>query len=119
MTLTVFASNQTPNAPFVDWHRRGVPYLDDGQVDGGALKADSEWVEAWHPTTQLSYATLLRAVRVHQSRYGAHIDVGFLPKPDGSCHLVGPRFAVFKALDAVSEICDVCTSEWRFVDGVE
>lgn len=116
MTLSVFSPNQTPQAPIIDSHRRerhGSLRLGAPHVAAGGLPFDSDWIEAWHPTTRLSYATVLRSLRLHQSRCGARIDVGFLPKPDGTCHLVGQRGDILKALNAVAESTELCPSGWR------
>jgi len=116
MTPSAFAPNQTANAPIIDLHRperQGALRRGFSQFATGRLLVESDWIEAWHPTTRLSYATVQGSLRAYQSRCGERIDVGFLPKPDGTCHLVGQRADILEALHAVAESTEVCPSGWQ------
>ena len=76
--------------------------------------SDSDWVEAWHPSSRVSFSVVHHAVRTHQDRFGGRIDVGFLPKIDGSCHVLGRRSDVLRAVKAVCEAVDIGADSWHF-----
>lgn len=79
------------------------------------MQQNSDWVEACYPIRRLSLSTVVHAVRKHEVQIGNRIDVGFLPKLCGSCHVVGECSEVLKAVGAVcGEEPGLRPDGWRF-----